>query len=367
MTHGPADVVGEDCQRVLLVFACGNDRVMRWSPGSTQASIVAGGHGLGDGLHQLNGPGRGVAIDHKGALLVADHFNHRVMRWAAGATKGSIAAGGHGPGDGLHQLEHPQGITVDDEGALLVADAFNHRVMRWAPGATHGSIVAGGHGCGDGLHQLCCPTRVIIDHEGALLVVDSANGRVMRWAAGATQGSIVAGGDADISAEGITIDRDGALLVADYLNHRIMRWAPGASQGSVVAGSRGKGDDLHQLSDPCGITVDREGALLVADAGNHRVMRWASGAMQGSIVVDKHGHGLSTLPWAEIIEVCEGILTTWSPAMNSAWPHESRLLTKVMLLVDARRSRGGLAALGPLLLTEVLPWALPGLVRKAAM
>ena len=32
--------------------------------------------------------------------------------------------------------------------SLLVADFENHRIMRWAPGATQGTVVAGGHGRG---------------------------------------------------------------------------------------------------------------------------------------------------------------------------------------------------------------------------
>ena len=41
------------------------------------------------------------------------------------------------------------------------AEFVNHRIVRWAPGATQGSVVAGVDGPGSGLHQLDGPSQVL--------------------------------------------------------------------------------------------------------------------------------------------------------------------------------------------------------------
>ena len=336
-----------------------NHRIMRWEPAAGQGSTVAGGNGSGSGLQQLNDPTY-VAVDHDGMLLVADTYNHRIMRWEPGAAQGSIVAGGIGSGSGLHQFYYPYFVAVDHDGMLLVADRGNHRIMRWEPGAAQGSIVAGGNGRGSGLHQLDHPTCVAVDHDGMLLVADSGNHRIMRWEPGAAQGSIVAGGIGSGSGLHqfyypyfVAVDHDGMLLVADRGNHRIMRWEPGAEQGSVVAGGNGRGIGLHQLINPFCVAVDHDGMLLVADEGNNRIMRWEPGAAQGSIMASGFSQPIC------VATAAKSLKSLWAPEINSAWPHESKVLVKTMLLIDRRRCHCSLTALGSLLTTHVLPLALP--------
>jgi len=138
-----------------------------------------------------------------------------------------------------------------------------------------------------------------------------------------------------------------------------VRWAPGATQGEIVAGGHGEGSGLHQLNCPHGIAVDSEGALIVVDGGNARVVRWAPGATQGEIVAGGHGEGSGLhqleCPWHVMLEV----MVPWTPTLPLAGPMESRALAKLMLMIDARRSSHGLVAIGSLLITHVLPWALP--------
>ena len=77
-----------------------------------------------------------------GTVYVADVGNHRVMKWRDGAKAGVLAAGGYGPGDGLHQLKEPVDVTVDALGALIVADFGNARVMRWSPPSISTELLA---------------------------------------------------------------------------------------------------------------------------------------------------------------------------------------------------------------------------------
>ena len=57
---------------------------------------------------------------------------------------GRTVAGGHGQGDSLYQINEPYGMDIDDDGTLLIADMNNHRIVRWKTNAKSGEIIAGG-------------------------------------------------------------------------------------------------------------------------------------------------------------------------------------------------------------------------------
>ena len=91
-----------------------NHRVTRWPPRTAEGevvAVVAGGRGSGGGCHQLAGP-IGVVIDDASNLYVVENHNHRVSRWALGASAGDIVAGGQGEGDHENQLRYPMGVFV---------------------------------------------------------------------------------------------------------------------------------------------------------------------------------------------------------------------------------------------------------------
>ncbi len=87
-------------------------------------------------------------------------------------TIGSTVAGGNGPGGNANQLNDPFGVYVDGSGNIYVSDWYNHRIQRWAPGATTGTTVAGGNGQGGNANQLNYPLGVYVDGSGNVYVVD---------------------------------------------------------------------------------------------------------------------------------------------------------------------------------------------------
>ena len=156
------------------------DEVIRWKIGDTNVTRVAGGHGNGNKLNQLNGP-YWIFVDHDYSVYVSDRNNHRVMKWMKDALEGTVVAGGNGQGDSLKQLSSPQGVIVDQLGTVYVADDGNYRVMRWFKGATQGSIVVGGNGCGDQPNQLNSLQGLSFDQQNSLYVVDNRNNRVQKF------------------------------------------------------------------------------------------------------------------------------------------------------------------------------------------
>ena len=81
-----------------------------------------------------------VAAD--GTTYVVDPQRDQVQKWTPGATEGITVAGGNGDGKNSNQFDWPTGVYVDINGNIFVEDTkFNHRIQKWAPGATEGITV----------------------------------------------------------------------------------------------------------------------------------------------------------------------------------------------------------------------------------
>ncbi|CAF5016163.1 unnamed protein product, partial [Rotaria socialis] len=94
---------------------------------------IAGGNGQGDATNQLNWP-LGLFVDDDQTVVIADLRNHRIMQWKNGdTTNAQVVAGGKGQGNGLHQLNGPIDVLIDKEtDSLIICDSGNQRVVRWS-------------------------------------------------------------------------------------------------------------------------------------------------------------------------------------------------------------------------------------------
>ncbi len=63
----------------------------------------------------------------------------------------------------------------------MLADTYNHRVMRWLEGSREGSIIIGGNGCGQQPNQFNYLTGLSFDRQGNLYVVDYNNYRIQKF------------------------------------------------------------------------------------------------------------------------------------------------------------------------------------------
>jgi sugar lactone lactonase YvrE len=76
-----------------------NHRIMFWAVNATSGVLLAGVTGVsgGDGLHLYNP--EDVTLDEEQELLyVADTNNHRIIRYSLGSPNGIVVAGGNGQG-----------------------------------------------------------------------------------------------------------------------------------------------------------------------------------------------------------------------------------------------------------------------------
>lgn len=76
-----------------------NHRIMFWAVNATSGVLLAGVTGVsgGDGLHLCN-PEDVTLDEEQGLLYVADTNNHRIIRYSLGSPNGIVVAGGNGQG-----------------------------------------------------------------------------------------------------------------------------------------------------------------------------------------------------------------------------------------------------------------------------
>ncbi|CAF1248259.1 unnamed protein product [Rotaria sordida] len=245
--------------------------------GDTNGQVVAGDHGQGNRLDQLNYP-TDVLIDKEtDSLIICDYANRRVVRWSrrSGTTQGEI----------LIDNISCRGLAMDDQRYLYISDTDKDEVRRYQIGDKNGTLVAGGNGQGAGLNQLNWPTYIFVDQQQTVYVSDCYNHRVMKWNKGAKEGIVVAGGQGQGNAltqfshpQGLFVDTLGTIYVTDLKNQRVMRWPKGAKQGTVIVGGNGEGNGKNQFNGPWGLSFDRHGNLYVVDGGflgNDRVQRFS--------------------------------------------------------------------------------------------
>ncbi|CAF5057276.1 unnamed protein product [Rotaria sp. Silwood1] len=215
----PTDVLIDKETDSLIICDYGNSRVVRWSrrSGTTQGEILI------DNIDCC-----GLFMDDQRYLYVSDTEKHEVRRYQIGDKNGITVAGGHGTGAGLNQLNSPTYIFVDQQQTVYVSDSDNHRVMKWNKGTKEGIVVAGGQGEGNALTQLSYPSGLLVDTLGTIYVADSKNHRIMRWPKGAKQGTAIVGGNDEGAGanqlnifRGLSFDRHGNLYVVDEGNNRV--------------------------------------------------------------------------------------------------------------------------------------------------
>lgn len=148
----------------------------------TSAGIPIGSWGdFGEDKGQLRAP-RGVAVDAKGDVYVADVDNHRVLKYKTqgqfvfqiGASQGGKPASGTGDGE----FDAPSGVAVDGAGRLFVSDWGNHRILVFSQ---YGEFIGewGTEGSDDGQFQN--PYGLAVDDEGHVYVVDANNHRIQKF------------------------------------------------------------------------------------------------------------------------------------------------------------------------------------------
>ncbi|RDH78568.1 hypothetical protein DVS77_10530 [Mycolicibacterium moriokaense] len=270
---------------------------------------------------------RGVFIGDR-HLVVADSGNHRVLIWHGiptsdeqpadvvlgqpdGVTEGRAAAG-RGPQNGMNL---PTGVLVH-RGKLIVADAWHHRILVWhtvpEKSSTPPDLVLGQPddtavepNAGGMPSASCLYWPFGIGIVGSTFwVADTGNRRVLGWADGLPDANrpadIVLGqpdpasreenrgehvGPAGFRWPHAISGSDDLLLIADAGDHRVLGWSPVPDRDRSADLLMGQ-PDLHtarewpygpQCGDrfrfPYAVSMDA-GRVAVSDTANNRVLLW---------------------------------------------------------------------------------------------
>lgn len=258
----------------LYVVDSRTAQLKKWVPGKTDFVVIAMGNakpewGISDWRSSF------VAVDGGSNSYVGDVL--AIHKFAAGepAQTGMAAIS-----IGLGQFtDRPGGIVVDGNGAVYASDPAGNVVREFNAGATTGTVIAGGPG------KLNQPAGIARDAARNLYVVDAGNNRVLKYVSGGGDGIVIGGGNGRgpgpgqlDGASGIAVDAAGNVYVADTNNHRVLMYEPGKpSFGVPVAGGQGPGNAAGQLNSPADVKIDGQSMLYVADTGNNRVQRWDLG------------------------------------------------------------------------------------------
>ena len=311
-----------------------NHRIRQVAPdGSIKVLAGTGTQGFsGDGGQAtsaaLSFP-RGLAVDAWGNVFFVDSGNNVIRKIQTTGVIQTVAGnrqvGYQGDGGVATQASFrvPRGLAVDARGNLYVADSFNARIRRVGTDGKVSTLAGTGQFgySGDAGPAISANIGFVhslaLDLSGNLYLTDTTCHCVRRVRVDGVIETVAGTGQAGFSGDngpaasaalnlprGLALDQQGNIFVADSGNNRIRLITADANISSVVGtGSPGFGGDLGQASlaqinAPYGLTADARGNIYVVDLLNYRVRKARFESLQDapSITQQSAVNGASFLP-----------------------------------------------------------------------
>ncbi len=182
----------------LFVAGFGGQNIRKISPDGHVTTVAGTGEeGYQDGAAgqaRFSSP-RGICIDSKGNLFVADCWNHRIRKITPGGMVSTFAGGGlrgelvknawKDGADTAARFDAPCGLSIDNDDNIYVADANNNCIRKITPDGKV-STQAGIYGVREnkegryGISTLSCPTELFVAGDGNIYVSATYGDQICR-------------------------------------------------------------------------------------------------------------------------------------------------------------------------------------------
>ena len=169
-------------------------------------------------------------------------------------------------------LRAPEGVACDEKGAIVVADTGNGRLLTfaWRDGKVSG-------GAELRVAEAPYPVRVQIDGRGNVLVLDRKARRIVRLDASGKFDGVVeprgVSGSGSVGVSAFRVTKDGELVLLDVASHRILV----LDSGGKVTRELALPPSGPQFMD---VAVDASGRILALDAAGSRLWAAEKGARE---------------------------------------------------------------------------------------
>ena len=181
------------------------------------------------------------------------------------ASATNMFEGGKGTENG--QLDFPRGMAVDSRGNILIADTNNNRLQRFSVNGIFLGVIGSK---GEGQGEFREPSGLAVDSDGNIYVADTGNRRVQKLKADGTFLTEWRGAEPGFDApREVAIGSDNTIYVVDESRAEIVKFD---TDGNVLAvwGTRGSGNE--QFNTPTSIAVDaKNNKVYVSDPPNRRI------------------------------------------------------------------------------------------------
>jgi DNA-binding beta-propeller fold protein YncE len=251
---------------------------------------------------RLNGA-RGLAVDHRGRIVLADTGDHRVLVLSRdGALEREF--GGYGWETG--RFDRPSGVAVYPGFYIYVLDRGNRRVQRFDLEGDYVDTVVGEE-------DVDAPVALEVGRSGEILLLDADSRSVLVFSQfgeagepvgrfGAGEGGLVQPADVAVGPRGevaiadpgrasvelfdefgthvrslstadsldpvaVVLDAQSNILVADGAHGRVIAFSPAGALAAVLAG-----DSVGEPFHPVDLAIAPDGGLLVLDGMRGRIL-----------------------------------------------------------------------------------------------
>ncbi|CAF0724623.1 unnamed protein product [Adineta steineri] len=182
----PRFITLDPTQTYIYIADNDNHRIMRYSTNSISGdngTVVAGGTGQGNTNTSLNKPwGLWYQPPISSDLFITNHDGHSIMRWTPGASSGTFIAGVPGTvGSNSTLLNNPMGIKLDKYLNMFVVDYSNHRIQMFCANNEIGITIVGTGNTDSTATALNGPRGIAFDSDMNMYVADLNNKRVQKF------------------------------------------------------------------------------------------------------------------------------------------------------------------------------------------